>query len=167
MWPVFHKKWPWDFSIYLPRDPLPHLGVGRGSGVGGVAMAREKGVFPLPSPPTETELRELCLVEGGRVMHVTVTFNLGGRRSPILRPQTCGLARLRGAGCVTSIFSFAQPLIQPGRRRRRRCRSAACIPHLRPPSRCATLSRLLTLGGRGEGLVLRRCRFQRKRDSSS
>ena len=52
----------------------------------------KKGVFPSAA----TELRELCLSgwEGGRVMHVTVAFNLGGgapycAHKPSLPPCMC------------------------------------------------------------------------------
>ena len=71
----------WGF-IYLGTPFLIHNQRGGDDGGDG-----KKGVFP-----SETELRELCL-EGGRVMHVTVTYNLGGRREeeePHIAPTNRG-----------------------------------------------------------------------------
>ena len=130
----------WGF-IYLGTPFLIHNQRGGDDGGDG-----KKGVFP-----SETELRELCL-EGGRVMHVTVTYNLGGRRrrrSPILRPQTEGVCLPPGCGLREINLPF-HATSHPNRPPPPRMCPTPWPPRPRP-SRCATLasSDIGREGGRG------------------
>ena len=111
----------WGF-IYLGTPFLIHNQ--RGGDDGGDGGDGKKGVFP-----SETELRELCL-EGGRVMHVTVTFNLGGGGAPYCAHRQGSACHL-GKGCVKSPFRFTQPRSLNGGAPRGFA-AAACVPHLRP-----------------------------------
>ena len=85
-------------------------------------------------------------------MHVTVTFNLGGRGGGA--PYCAHKRRLClpyvGAGCVRWPLLITQPHTQFSRSRR-----PACVPHLGRPG--VPRSRLLTLGGRDD-VSARNCR---------